>query len=118
VYRSDRFVSDPARKAAIVEEYRTATARIPCKHFNAGRGECPFGTSCFYAHVLPVRLDLHLPCITDPDCFDSCFSGLFVSLSRRQDERPDVSAAPRFMADDEGNVSSIRKIVLADFIGL
>ncbi len=51
------------------------------------------------------------------DCFDS-FSRLFIFLSRRQDGRPDVPAAPRFMADDEGNVSSIRKIVLADFIGL
>jgi hypothetical protein len=112
---SDRFVSEPARKAAIVEEFRTATARIPCKHFNAGRGECPFGTSCFYAHVMPVR-----PNFCFPRSVASTRSHVFfhACFSRRQDGRPDVPAAPRFMADDEGNVSSIRKIVLADFIGL
>ena len=51
-------------------------------------------------------------------CIDSFTRFFSCGFSRRQDGRPDVPAAPRFMADDEGNVSSIRKIVLADFIGL
>ena len=24
---------------------------IPCRNFDFGDGHCPFGTSCFYAHV-------------------------------------------------------------------
>ena len=27
--------------------------QIPCKHFNYGEGDCPFGASCFYQHVYP-----------------------------------------------------------------
>jgi len=38
-------------KQRIMEDYRAALGRIPCKHFRA-KGECPFGTSCFYAHLL------------------------------------------------------------------
>jgi E3 ubiquitin-protein ligase makorin len=25
--------------------------RVPCRHFAFGEGVCPFGSSCFYAHV-------------------------------------------------------------------
>ena len=25
----------------------------PCRHFDEGRGECPFNDSCFYKHALP-----------------------------------------------------------------
>ena len=37
-------------KAQLVEGYKTRLSRIPCKHFNLGLGECPFGSSCFYEH--------------------------------------------------------------------
>lgn len=37
----------------VFDERRKQLARIPCKHFDFGRGSCPFGTSCFYAHILP-----------------------------------------------------------------
>lgn len=49
----DRFVTDPARKARINREYHAQQRAIPCRHFDYGRGQCPFGTSCFYAHLNP-----------------------------------------------------------------
>lgn len=61
-------VSDPERKTAICDAYKVRTGdntlsaslyydiqtnlnAIPCKHFDQGRGTCPFGTSCFYRHA-------------------------------------------------------------------
>lgn len=38
-------------KIAIIDEYRRRMDRIPCRNFNGGDGHCPFGSSCFYAHV-------------------------------------------------------------------
>ena len=40
-------------KDDLVEEYKENVAAIPCKHFNRGKGACPFMNSCFYAHLLP-----------------------------------------------------------------
>ena len=40
-------------KDYLIEEYKTALKSIPCKHFNRGKGECPFMNSCLYAHLLP-----------------------------------------------------------------
>ena len=51
VIGADRYIADEASKAALSEDYSRATKSIPCKHFNYGRGDCPFGTSCFYAHL-------------------------------------------------------------------
>ena len=28
-------------------------SKKPCKHFDQGRAECPFGDSCFYLHAYP-----------------------------------------------------------------
>ena len=39
------------RKSEVINEYKTKLSKIPCKHFNYGEGTCPFGTSCFYAHI-------------------------------------------------------------------
>lgn len=49
----DRFVDHPGRKRELVEEYKASLARIPCRLFAEGEGECPFGTSCFYMHRYP-----------------------------------------------------------------
>eukprot|EP00163_Fabomonas_tropica_P017302 TRINITY_DN3077_c0_g1_i2.p1 TRINITY_DN3077_c0_g1~~TRINITY_DN3077_c0_g1_i2.p1 ORF type:complete len:456 (+),score=35.05 TRINITY_DN3077_c0_g1_i2:414-1781(+) len=38
-------------KNEITEAYKHKLNAIPCKHFNYGAGTCPFGTSCFYAHL-------------------------------------------------------------------
>ncbi|KAI8996055.1 hypothetical protein BC832DRAFT_567774 [Gaertneriomyces semiglobifer] len=40
-------------KTEIIEEYKQKLSTIDCKHFGHGTGQCPFGTSCFYRHVLP-----------------------------------------------------------------
>ncbi|MES1908393.1 MAG: hypothetical protein MHM6MM_001340 [Cercozoa sp. M6MM] len=50
VVPSTRFVTD-AEKERVVDEYKAALGRIPCRHY-AETGECPFGTSCFYRHGL------------------------------------------------------------------
>jgi hypothetical protein len=48
-----RMVFDADRKNILIEEYKKNLAHIPCRHFDEGRGECPFGSSCFYTHCLP-----------------------------------------------------------------
>mmetsp|Transcript_35834 Transcript_35834/g.82258 ORF Transcript_35834/g.82258 Transcript_35834/m.82258 type:complete len:326 (+) Transcript_35834:43-1020(+) len=49
----DRLILHPEEKASAIEEYKRQMSRIPCKAFDYGRGKCPFGTSCFYAHLNP-----------------------------------------------------------------
>jgi E3 ubiquitin-protein ligase makorin len=44
------WVTDPEEKKSIVEAYKKKMGEIPCRHFNQGRANCPFGSSCFYAH--------------------------------------------------------------------
>eukprot|EP00297_Palpitomonas_bilix_P012098 CAMPEP_0113875106 /NCGR_PEP_ID=MMETSP0780_2-20120614/4748_1 /TAXON_ID=652834 /ORGANISM="Palpitomonas bilix" /LENGTH=319 /DNA_ID=CAMNT_0000861039 /DNA_START=96 /DNA_END=1056 /DNA_ORIENTATION=+ /assembly_acc=CAM_ASM_000599 len=44
------FPSSAEEKEMIIAGYKRNCARIPCKHFNFGQGECPFGSSCFYDH--------------------------------------------------------------------
>jgi len=39
------------RKRMLEEGYLRRLRKLPCKHFNFGDGTCPFGSSCFYAHV-------------------------------------------------------------------
>jgi len=40
-------------KDDLINEYKSVIKEIPCKHFNKGKGACPFMNSCFYAHYLP-----------------------------------------------------------------
>lgn len=49
----DRLILDPGEKAAEIESYREEMRKIPCKIFDYGKGTCPFGASCFYAHLNP-----------------------------------------------------------------
>lgn len=46
----DRFIADAGRKAAVHAAYHSSQRAIPCKHYDLGRGVCPFGASCFYEH--------------------------------------------------------------------
>mmetsp|Transcript_18055 Transcript_18055/g.34473 ORF Transcript_18055/g.34473 Transcript_18055/m.34473 type:complete len:362 (-) Transcript_18055:278-1363(-) len=46
------WVQSSEDKEKLLQEYRGKTAEIPCRHFDHGRGVCPFGGSCFYAHRL------------------------------------------------------------------
>jgi E3 ubiquitin-protein ligase makorin len=38
-------------KEAVCAGYRAKLASIDCRHFAAGEGACPFGTSCMYRHA-------------------------------------------------------------------
>jgi hypothetical protein len=42
-----------AEKKAAIESYKSHLQTVPCRHFDEGRGTCPFGTSCFYKHAYP-----------------------------------------------------------------
>jgi len=53
VVPSPRLPASAAEKAAVVGAYTARLRAIPCRHFNQGRGTCPFGTSCLYDHRLP-----------------------------------------------------------------
>lgn len=46
---SVRFVSSGQEKDGIVEAYKQALGRIPCKNLSKAAA-CPFGSSCFYYH--------------------------------------------------------------------
>lgn len=49
--RADTLVRDGKRKRFLLAAYRAKLASIPCRHFDYGRGVCPFGDACFYAHL-------------------------------------------------------------------
>eukprot|EP00475_Leptophrys_vorax_P015267 TRINITY_DN2163_c0_g1_i1.p1 TRINITY_DN2163_c0_g1~~TRINITY_DN2163_c0_g1_i1.p1 ORF type:complete len:401 (-),score=78.86 TRINITY_DN2163_c0_g1_i1:91-1293(-) len=51
VVPSDRMITEPTRKERIVEKYKSKMGQIVCRWFDYGRGSCPFGSSCFYAHL-------------------------------------------------------------------
>jgi len=57
----DRYVTDPQRKAGLNDEYHAQQRAIPCRHFNFGKGVCPFGSSCWYAHLNPDGTPAVLP---------------------------------------------------------
>lgn len=52
VIPSDYMIYDLDFKEQLLEEYQERLDDIPCKHFNFGKGYCPFQNSCFYAHLL------------------------------------------------------------------
>lgn len=52
VIPSTRMMYDGPLKDQLLDEYCGALAEIDCKHFNKGKGYCPFQNSCFYAHYL------------------------------------------------------------------
>lgn len=43
----------PEEKEEMLSAYKAKLKTIDCKHFDEGRGTCPFGTSCFYRHAYP-----------------------------------------------------------------
>ncbi|OLQ08681.1 putative E3 ubiquitin-protein ligase makorin-2 [Symbiodinium microadriaticum] len=53
VIPTDHIILDPEEKREVIDSYKQEMGRIPCKLFDYGRGHCPFGTSCFYAHLNP-----------------------------------------------------------------
>lgn len=53
VVPADDIIMDPEVKRRAIEDYQKQMSKLPCKLFNYGKGSCPFGTSCFYAHLNP-----------------------------------------------------------------
>lgn len=51
VVPSEFWVSDPQAKSQLIEEYKSSINAKDCRHFDFGRGQCPFGSSCFYRHA-------------------------------------------------------------------
>lgn len=51
---SSTWIEDHVEKFKVIEQYKKRMSVIPCKYFDYGRGDCPFGTSCFYDHRLEV----------------------------------------------------------------
>jgi len=49
----ETLILSPEEKAKAIAGYKREMAGVPCKAFDYGRGKCPFGTSCFYAHLNP-----------------------------------------------------------------
>lgn len=50
---SDTLLLEPVEKGQAIAAYKAEMGRIPCKAFDYGKGKCPFGSSCFYAHLNP-----------------------------------------------------------------
>ncbi|KAJ3076708.1 hypothetical protein HDU98_001170 [Podochytrium sp. JEL0797] len=48
---SPTFLTSPTSKQLALEAYKRRMNLIECKHYNAGEGTCPFGSSCLYRHV-------------------------------------------------------------------
>jgi len=49
----DRLILNPSEKAMAIASYKRQMSVVPCRAFDYGRGKCPLGTSCFYAHLNP-----------------------------------------------------------------
>jgi E3 ubiquitin-protein ligase makorin len=75
-----------AAREAIIQSYKTALASIECRHWDRGRGACPFGTSCHYAHLDEAG------------------------------NRVDRSAGLRFVGDADGAVKPMADVRLSDFL--
>ena len=45
-------VNSGTDKDHLIDEYNDTLLEIPCKHFNQGKGKCPFLNSCKYEHRL------------------------------------------------------------------
>ncbi|KAL4226491.1 E3 ubiquitin-protein ligase makorin-1 [Mactra antiquata] len=50
---SSHWVEKKEEKLKLIEGYKDALSKKPCKYFDEGRSECPFNNRCFYQHLLP-----------------------------------------------------------------
>lgn len=64
---SSTWIDDQIEKFKVIEQYKKRMSVIPCKYYDYGRGDCPFGTSCFYEHRIDsdTRLTPRSPLILD-----------------------------------------------------
>jgi hypothetical protein len=67
----DRFIDDPDRKEKLITQFQQSLATIPCAKFSRGLGSCPFGSSCFYAHIDEEGNNAELPRIVTSSASES-----------------------------------------------
>ena len=48
---SNMWPTSADQKQFIIDEYKNKLKTIPCKYIKNGISACPFGSSCFYAHL-------------------------------------------------------------------
>ncbi|CAN7938836.1 unnamed protein product, partial [Ixodes hexagonus] len=48
-------------KDKLITDYKKAMSAKPCRYFQEGRGQCPFGRACFYRHAYPDGREVLLP---------------------------------------------------------
>lgn len=63
---SYQWITDKREKDQLAEKITPLSRSTPCKYFNFGIGQCPFGKSCFYDHVYldGTRQEGNMPKIT------------------------------------------------------
>ncbi|KAH3819545.1 probable E3 ubiquitin-protein ligase makorin-1 [Dreissena polymorpha] len=47
------WVDTKEEKISLIQGYKEALGKKPCKYFDEGRGDCPFNDRCFYLHMNP-----------------------------------------------------------------
>jgi len=57
------YVGAGKEKEDLIEAYKKSLKEIPCKYLKYGEGVCPFGNSCFYAHLDKNGKTIYLPWI-------------------------------------------------------
>ena len=61
VIPSKVWYSNSQDKKDIIKNYKQALSEKPCKYFNQGKNECPFGGACFYLHAYPDGSKAKMP---------------------------------------------------------
>jgi hypothetical protein len=100
---SSTWIEDPVEKIKVIEQYKKKMSVIPCKYFDYGRGECPFGTSCFYEHR-----------------FDSSAGGEGLSPNNNNYSYPYYRQAaqppPQHVIEHSERLAKVRESKLSDYI--
>ena len=88
---STSWPTNEEEKNTIIEEYKRRMDRIPCRNFDGGKGHCPFGSSCHYAHVYEdgTRESIEIRKTTDSEGNLNIITGVRLSdfLDTRQGRR-------------------------------
>ncbi|XP_003900711.1 probable E3 ubiquitin-protein ligase makorin-3 isoform X1 [Papio anubis] len=53
VVPSEFWVEEEEEKQKLIQQYKEAMSNKACRYFAEGRGNCPFGDTCFYKHEYP-----------------------------------------------------------------
>ncbi|KAF8643133.1 hypothetical protein HU200_066950 [Digitaria exilis] len=84
--------SSKEEKQGIVEGYKAKLRSIDCKHFDFGKGTCPFGSSCFYKVHL-CCLNYNGGCQSPSEFFHAYSDGRLEDALLNHNDADDTSAA-------------------------